>query len=56
MKQLYVVAIISLIWLSACNKVQKKAGVVFSEKSYEAVVEEAGKTGKMIFMDFYADW
>ena len=56
MKQMFFITLLLVFVITACNKVQEKSGVIFSENSYEEVIAEAGKTDKKIFLDFYADW
>lgn len=31
-------------------------GVQFVDKSWDAALEEAGKSKKLVFADFYTDW
>ena len=56
MKQMFFITLLLAFVITACNKVQKKSGVVFNSGSYEEVLAEAQKSDKKIFLDFYADW
>ncbi|MCK5076935.1 MAG: hypothetical protein KAR38_11200 [Calditrichia bacterium] len=56
MKQKFFITLLLTFVITACNKVQEKTGVIFSEAGLENVVVEAGKSGKKVFLDFYADW
>lgn len=56
LKAILPLILLILVSSSVCMADSEKAGINFSTASWAEVKEEAKKTGKFIFVDFYADW